>query len=193
MSEPNLTNNYKTWDVKLIWIVGFPSRIFASGGITAGTIELLGADRGSISITRPLTRISSLEQYNQGFIDGVPDIRVTVFTKESGGNFENMRRLSASKIPFDISLNLEDAYEDNTHEGIWIDGYEEFLGCRVTSERTNYAIADMPVREFECMALRHYIKATADFNLMIEGDGSYATSWPSVAGTTPPDDTTIPE
>lgn len=185
MSEPSLTDNYKTWDVKLIWLVNFPSRIFNAGNINSGSLEILGVDRSSISITRPLTRINSLEQYNQGFIDGVPDIRVTIFTKESGTTFEQMRRLSATKIPFDVSLNLEDLLEDNTHEGIWIDGYEEFLGCRVTSERTNYAVADFPVREFECMALRHYIKASEDFNLMIEGDGSYATDWPSVSGETP--------
>lgn len=190
MSEPSLTNNYKTWDVKLMWNVNFPSRIFNAGSVQSGSFELLGVDRSSISITRPLTRINSLEQYNQGYIDGVPDIRVTIFTKESGESFEAMRRLAATKIPFDVSLNLEDALEDNLHEGIWVDGYEEFLGCRVTSERTNYAIADFPVREFECMALRHYIKESDKYNLMIEGDGSYATDWPSVSGETPPDEPT---
>ena len=184
MSEPSLSNNYKTWDVKLLWNVNYPSRIFAPGGVDSGSIEIYGIDRSAITINRPLTRISSLEQYNQGYIDGVPDIRVTIFTKESGENFEKMRRLAATKIPFDVSLNLASdditvQLEDNPHEGIWIDGYEEFLGCRVTAERTNYTVADMPVREFECMALRHYIKDSDDFDAMIEGDGTYATLWPA--------------
>jgi len=96
-----------------------------------------------------------------------------------------MRRLAASKIPFDVTLNLAsdpvdgNDFGNNPHEGIWIEGYEEFLGCRVTTERTNYNIAEFPVREFECMALRHIIKETDDFYSMIEGDGTYATSWPS--------------
>ena len=186
-----LSENYKTWDVKLIWSVTFPSRIFAPGEITSTNFEIYGVDRSSINISRPLTRISSLEQYNQGYIDGVPDIRVTCFTKESGKKFELLRRLAAKKIPFDISLTLASDHdngelEDNPHEGIWIDGYEEFLGCRVTGERTNYAIADMPLREFECMSLRHLIKsATIEvngisyaFDEIIEGDGTYETEWP---------------
>jgi len=183
MSEPSLSRNYKTWDVKLIWLVTYPSRLFSPGTVESNSFELYGVDRSSITITRPLARISSLEQYNQGYQDGIPDIRLSVFTKESGDNFEMMRRLAASKIPFDIQLNLASdvsdiTLEDNPHEGIWIDGYEEFLGCRVTTERTNYAQAEMPLREFECMALRHYIKETEDFDAMIEGDGTYETDWP---------------
>jgi len=183
MGEPTLSENYKTWDVKLLWNVNYPSRIFAPGEVEPGSFEIFGIDRSAINITRPLTRISSLEQYNQGYIDGVPDIRVTIFTKEAGSNFEKLRRLATTKIPFDVSLTLasdvdDEQLEDNPHEGIWIEGYEEFLGCRVTGERTNYAIADFPVREFECMALRHVIKETDDFNPLIEGDGTYATEWP---------------
>lgn len=182
MSEPNLTDNYKTWDVKLIWLVNLPSRLFSPGSLESVSFEIYGTDRSSLNITRPLNRINSLEQYSQGYQDGVPDIRVTIFTKESGESFEKMRRLAATKIPFDVSLNLasdvDDAnLEDNPHEGIWIDGYEEFLGCRVTSERTNYTIAELPVREFECMALRHYIKSTDDFEALIEGDGTYETDY----------------
>lgn len=180
MSVPNLSGNYKTWDVKLLWHVAYPSLLFTSSADKEG-IELLGVDRGSISITRPLTRINSLDRYNQGFIDGVPDIRVTVFTKEAGSGFEAMRRLAATKIPFDVQLNLASENipnsEDNPHEGIWMEGYEEFLGCRVTSERTNYAIADFPVREFECMGLRHYINSSTGYSALIEGDGTYETSF----------------
>jgi hypothetical protein len=186
-----LSENYKTWDVKLIWSVTFPSRIFAPGEISSQNFEIYGVDRSSINISRPLTRISSLEQGNQGYIDGIPDYRVTIFTKEAGRKFDQLRRLSAKKIPFDVSLTLASDHdngqlEDNPHEGIWIDGYEEFLGCRVTGERTNYAIADFPLREFECMALRHFIKGATIkingvdvvFDEIIEGDGTYETNWP---------------
>lgn len=192
MTEPNLSDNYKTWDVKLIWTVIFPSSIFAAGTITTPiSFEIYGVDRSSINISRPLARINSLEQSNQGYIDGIPDIRATVFTKESGKSFEQLRRLSAKRIPFDVTLTLASDHdnatlEDNPHEGIWIDGYEQFLGCRVTGERTNYAVADFPVREFECMCLRHIIKsATIEidgedvaFEDIIEGDGTYDTEWP---------------
>jgi hypothetical protein len=99
-----------------------------------------------------------------------------------------MRRLAATQIPFDVQLNLASddettQHEDNPHEGIWIDGYEEFLGCRVTTERTNYNIAEFPVREFECMALRHYINSDDEevYDALIEGDGNYATDWPGPA------------
>jgi len=156
------------------------------------TFEIYGVDRASITVNRPLTRISSLERYGQGYQDGVPDIRLSIFTKESGPSFERMRRLSASKVPFDVSLilasdNTDVQLEDNPHEGIWIDGYEEYLGCRVTTERTNYTVAEFPVREYECMVLRRRVKESnelsdilgADFDDMIEGDGTYATSLPT--------------
>jgi len=191
MSAPSLTDNFKTWDVKLLWTVTMPSEIFTNTQeVTEDSFEIFGVDRGSISISRPLARINSLEQYNQGYQDGVPDIRLTIFTKESGPSFEKMRRLSTSKIPFDVSLILASTsdtkgLESNVHEGIWIDGYEEYLGCRVTNERTNYAVAEFPVREYEIMALRRRLKEstdlTANFGEMIEGDGNYATTIPDAA------------
>lgn len=192
MSTPSLTQNFKTWDVKVLWLVNYPSALFDPGEVTPAQFQIYGVDRSSLTITRPLTRINSLEQYNQGYQNGVPDIRVTIFTKESGEAFEKMRRLAATQIPFDVQLNLASddtttTLEDNAHEGIWIDGYESFLGCRVTTERTNYNIAEFPVREFECMALRHIIKEDDEdvFSALIEGDGNYATAWPTGSATPP--------
>lgn len=193
--QPTLSNNYKTWDVRLIWTVNYPSILYASS-LSPESFEIYGADRSATTVNRPLTRNSSLEQYNQGYIEGIPDIRITIFTKESGPSFEKMRRLSTSKIPFDISLILasdlsDPNLENNAHEGIWIDGYEEYLGCRVTSERLNYTVAEFPVREFECMALRRRIMNStqlatlypndfsAEFGVMIEGDGTYVTKIPT--------------
>lgn len=40
----------------------------------------------------------------------------------------------------------------------WMKGYETYDGCRVIEENTNYNIAEFPVREFRCSALRHGIK-----------------------------------
>jgi len=191
-TDPLLSNNFKTWDVRLLWSVIYPSSLFAKAeGADEGDFEIYGVDRSAATISRPLTKINSLEVYGQGWQDGVPDIRVTIFTKESGTSFEQMRRLAASKIPFDIQLTLasdelDGNLENNPHEGIWIDGYEDFLGCRVTTERTNYNVAEFPVREFECVALRHRILDStglaaalgADFDIMIEGDGTYATTLP---------------
>jgi hypothetical protein len=182
-SNPLLSDNFKTWDVKLIWTVTMPSELFTPpSGFTPETFEIFGVDRGSISISRPLTRISSLERYNQGYQHGVPDIRLTIFTKESGTSFEKLRRLSTTQMPFDVSLvlatDMDTSSEDNAAQGIWIDGYEEYLGCRVTNERTNYTVAEFPVREFECMALRRRLLATEDLELnlleLMEGDGSYS-------------------
>ena len=182
-SNPLLSDNFKTWDVKLIWTVTMPSELFTPPlEFTPETFEIFGVDRGSISISRPLTRINSLERYNQGYQHGVPDIRLTIFTKESGLSFEKLRRLSTTQMPFDVSLvlatDMDTSSEDNPAQGIWIDGYEEYLGCRVTNERTNYTVAEFPVREFECMALRRRLLATEDLELnlseLIEGDGSYS-------------------
>ena len=182
-SNPLLSDNFKTWDVKLIWTVTLPSELFtAPSGVNPDSFEIFGVDRGSISISRPLTRINSLERYNQGCQHGVPDIRLSMFTKESGAAFEKLRRLSTTQMPFDVSLvlatDLDVNSEDNAHQGIWIDGYEEYLGCRVTNERTNYTIAEFPVREYECMALRRRLLASEDlttnFSELIEGDGSYS-------------------
>lgn len=183
MIEPNLSNNFKTWDVKLIWLVNYPSRLYTPAGVTPGSFEIYGVDRSAINIARPKIKIESLEQGGQGWNKKTPSFTIPIFTKESGDSFEKLRRLSALDIPFDIQLNLvsdvdEAQLEDNEHQGIWIDGYEEFLGCTVINERTNYNITEFPVREFECAGLRHYIKETDDFYAILEGDGTYRTSWP---------------
>lgn len=182
----SLNENFKTWDVKLIWQVIYPSTLL--GGEGDNTFEVFGVDRSSITISRNLTRINSLEQYGQGYLNGVPDIRVTILEKESGPSFDLMRRLSASNIPFDLELQLINSESDNQAENDWMDGYEKFLGCRVVNERTNYGIAEFPVREFECMALRHQVsKGSGEItlengetvtvtNAVIEGDGSYNSS-----------------
>lgn len=188
MSFESIDENFKGWDVRLIWNVRYPSSLYTATGV-GSNFEVYGADRSSISIARNLTRINSLEQYNQGYINGVPDIRITIFEKEEGPSFELLRRLSARNIPFDVELNLYPAGEDNDFGmGDWMNGYEKFLGCRVINERSNYNIAEFPVREFECMALRHSI-ATPDADIVlgqesvststvgetIEGDGTYTT------------------
>jgi len=183
MSEtPQLSNNYKTWDVKLLWIVTYPSALYAPGTITPESFELFGVERDSIVINRPKTKISSLEQIGQGWQKGIPSFAITTFTKESGTSFEKMRRLAALDIPFDISEVLasdsEVRLEDNAHVGICIDGYEVFYGCTVVNERTNHNIAEFPLREFECHGLRHYIMETELFEAILEGDGTYKTVWP---------------
>lgn len=184
MSEPSLSENFKTWDVKLIWLVNYPSRLFPPGDVESGSFHIYGVDRSAINIVRPKTKIESLEEGGQGWTKKTPNFTIPVFTKESGESFEKMRRLCATDIPFDVQLNLasdvdEKQLEDNPHQGIWIDGYEEFLGCTSLNERTNYTIADFPVREFELGGLRHYIKETDEFEAIIEGDGTYRTSWPA--------------
>lgn len=184
MSDPLLSNNYKTWDVKLIWLVTYPSRLYSPGDVESASFEIFGVDRSAINITRPKNKIESLEQGGQGWSKKTPSFTIPIFTKESGESFEKLRRLAALDIPFDVQLNLasdvdEQILEDNPHEGIWIDGYEEFLGCTVINERTNYAITEFPVREFECAGLRHFIKETDDFESILEGDGTYRTSWPA--------------
>lgn len=189
MSFESIDENFKGWDVRLVWDVSYPSSLYTSGTGTIDNFEIYGADRSSISISRNLTRINSLEQYNQGYINGVPDIRITIFEKEEGPSFEILRRLSARNIPFDVELNLYPEGEDNdSGMGDWMNGYEKFLGCRVVNERSNYNIAEFPVREFECMALRHSISqpdseisignlsvSANNVGETVEGDGTYTT------------------
>lgn len=186
MSFNGLDSNFETWDVRLIWQITYPSTLL--GGAGDNSFEVYGVDRSSITISRNLTKINSLEQYGQGWINGVPDIRVTIFEKESGPSFEVLRRISARNIPFDLELNLYPGGEFNPALQLWMNGYEKFEGCRIVNERTNYNVAEFPVREFECMALRHRINepdsgiifgdvsvSAADVGETTEGDGSYTT------------------
>ena len=180
----NLSNNYKTWDVKLIWLVTFPSRLYAPGDVESMTFHIYGVDRSAINISRPKTKIESLEEGGQGWNKKTPTFTIPIFTKESGESFDKMRRLTATDIPFDITLTLASdvenrPLEDNPHQGIWMDNYEEFLGCTCINERTNYNITEFPVREFECEGLKHYLKETDDFEAILEGDGTYITEWPA--------------
>lgn len=184
MSFNSPRTEFETWDVRLKWTVEYPSEFFGTNDTSQNQFDVWGVDRGSITIARNLTKISSLEQYNQGFVNGIPDITITILQKESGPAFEIMRRISTSDIPFDLRLSLVSDKADNTITQPWMDGYEEYLGCRVLNERTNYNIAEFPVREFECMAMRRRVNGATGISLgdqsvsiddLVEGDGTYNT------------------
>lgn len=179
-----MTNNFKTWDVKLQWTVTYPSNASEQS-----SFEIYGVDRDSEEIVRNLFKISSLEEYGQGWGNGIPDMSITIFTKENGPSFEAMRRLSSTETEFDLELTLvPDENPEGQLDWEWMDGYEVWKRCRVNRERSNHNIAEIPIREFECLALRRKIKTAGAVITMEdgettlnytssgieEGDGSYA-------------------
>lgn len=177
MSENN--NDFLRWEVKPVWIVSFKSEI---GGHEAGThsFEVLGLNRSAGDINRNWEKIHSVEQFNQGRAAKPSDFTITIAVKENGKAFEAMRRLSKGAIEFDIRCDL---IADSTgvvhgtpnpaNVDVWMKGFEKFLGCVVMRESQTIEIAEMPVREFECDALRHVIMGTDTLKELIEGDGTY--------------------
>jgi len=172
-------NDFLRWEVKPVWVVSFKSEI---GGFEAGThsFEVLGLNRSAGDINRNWEKIHSVEQFNQGRAAKPSDFTITIAVKENGDAFEAMRRLSKGAIEFDIRCDL---IADSTgvvhgtpnpaNVDVWMQGFEKFLGCVVMRESQTIEIAEMPVREFECDALRHVIMGTATLKELIEGDGNY--------------------
>jgi hypothetical protein len=188
MSEIKNNNDFLWWEVKPYWKVSAPSIIVATPTIE---FPIYGVDRSSGEINRDWERIHSVEQFNQGFVAKPTDIRFTIAVKEHGKAFEQLRRLAKGGILFDVTCDLitDDVadsgyYGDNKGELSdsnfiqWMDGFEKYVGCVVSRESQTVEIGTFPIREFECMALRHVILENAEGNYntsesLVEGDGTF--------------------
>jgi len=180
-------NDFLRWEVKPVWIVTFKSQIIGSG---AGdySFEVLGLNRSAGDISRNWEKIHSVEQFNQGRAAKPSEFTITLAVKENGDAFEAMRRLSKGGIEFDIRCDIihdVDSHQNSPTENIagkhvWMKGFEKFIACVVMRESNTIEIAEFPVREFECDALRHEIMSynTTEQTLiaLIEGDGTYPMS-----------------
>lgn len=189
-----MVNSFRKWDVRLQWEVSYPSL-----SVSQNKFKIYGVDRDSEEIARNLFKISSLEEYGQGWGNGIPDMSITIFTKEQGPSFEAMRRLAATETEFDLELSLvpeenpdeSGDYLDDEYNIEWMDGYEVWIRCRVNTERSNHNIAEFPLKEFGCVALRRKIRGpggvitledgetkldytSLDDDEINEGDGSYS-------------------
>jgi len=187
----NAKKAFLRWEVKPVWYVVYPSQ--AIGG-TQKTVPIFGVDRSMPDIVRDYARIHSVEQFNQGYVPRPSDFRITLALKENGAAFEVMRRLAIGGIMFDVycdilsddnptpNINQSTYTEDELENfyGTWmtkitngkvvIGGMEKFIGCVVTRESSTVDVGTMPVREFECMALKHSILDDVE---LIEGDGTF--------------------
>lgn len=185
MSEIKNNKDFLQWEVKPVWYVSAPSIIV---GASQGDFAVFGVERSSGEINRDWERIHSVEQFNQGFVAKPPDIRFTIAVKEHGKAFENLRRLAKGGIIFDVRCDLirdlvaeEGYYGDNKGEIAdsnfiqWMDGFERYVGCVVGRESQTIEIGAFPIREFECLALRHVINESESGNYntedLVEGDG----------------------
>lgn len=179
------------WEVKPVWYILYPSQ--AIGG-SHKTVPIFGVDRTMPDIVRDYARIHSVEQFNQGYVPRPSDFRITLALKENGAAFEVMRRVAIGGILFDVYCDIlsddnptpninQSVYEPEELErfyGTWmttirngkvvIGGMEKFIGCVVTRESSTVDVGAIPVREFECMALKH---AILDDVVLVEGDGTF--------------------
>jgi len=174
--------DYLRWEVKPLWKITFPSELV---GISEGSFNIYGVDRGGLDIVRNWEKIQSVEEFNQGFVAKPIDFTFTIAVKERGASFEKIRRLSKAGIMFDVEVSLlrvdNQDYGDRSEERPdgsnyepWLDGFEIFKGCIVQRAGQTVELATFPIREFECEFLRHTIKnsmwSTKD---LTEGDGTF--------------------
>jgi len=176
-------NDFLRWDVKPVWIVSVKSEI--TGIAAEYEFELLGLNRSAGDINRNWEKVHSVEQFNQGRVAKPTDMKITVALKENGNAFEAMRRISKGAIEFDIRCDLINdvsSHQDSptinaAGKQVWLKGFEKFIGCVVDRESQTIEIAEFPVREFECDALRHEIMGVdvegASLESLIEGDGTF--------------------
>ena len=173
-------NDFLRWDVKIVWIVSVKSEI--TGIASEYEFEILGLNRSAGDISRNWEKVHSVEQFNQGRVAKPSDYTITIAIKETGNSYEAMRRISKGAIEFDIRCDLINdvaSHQDSEIENIagtkvWMKGFEKFVGCIVMRESQTIEIAEFPVREFECDALRHVIFGVDEEDLdLIEGDGTF--------------------
>lgn len=188
--------NLLDWDVKPVWKLWFPSEL--TGETSPTSVQIFGVNRADSEINRNWEKIHSVEQHNQGFKNMPDDITVTIAVKEQSNGFEVMRRLGIAAIPFDLELDIVvegenlstydeggnsvtaiSNYELNDYATKhWMEGYDTYIGCIVNRESQTIDIGDIPVREFECLALRHQVKSHDQWNsgILTEGDGTHPES-----------------
>ncbi len=175
--------DFLRWEVKPVWIVAVKSEMV--GAVSEYEFEILGLNRSAGDISRNWEKVHSVEQFNQGRVAKPSDFTITVAIKENGIPFEAMRRISKGAIEFDIRCDLINDVVSHTdsptmniaNRNVWLKGFEKFLGCVVSRESQTIEIAEFPVREFECDALRHVIMGVdvggTQLGDLIEGDGTY--------------------
>jgi len=179
-------NDFLRWEVKPVWIVSVKSEI--TGVASEYDFEILGLNRSAGDINRNWEKVHSVEQFNQGRVAKPSDMTITIALKENGNPFEAMRRVSKGAIEFDIRCDLINDVSSHANseitniagKNVWLRGFEKFIGCVVMRESQTIEIAEFPVREFECDALRHEIMGIdigeATLLPLIEGDGNYPMS-----------------
>ncbi len=176
-------NDFLKWEVKPVWVVSVKSEI--TGIAPEYDFEILGLNRSAGDINRNWEKVHSVEQFNQGRVAKPSDFTITIALKENGNPYEAMRRVSKGAIEFDIRCDLINdvsSHSDSPTQNIagkkvWMKGFEKFIGCVVMRESQTIEIAEFPVREFECDALRHEIMGIdvdgTSLDALIEGDGTY--------------------
>jgi len=179
----NINTDFLRWEVKPVWIVVVKSEI--TGSVAEYEFEILGLNRSAGDISRNWEKVHSVEQFNQGRIAKPTDMTITVALKENGNSFEAMRRISKGAIEFDIRCDLINDVTSHSDsptiniagKQVWMKGFEKFIGCVVGRESQTIEIAEFPVREFECDALRHEIMGVyvdgVSLSSLIEGDGTF--------------------
>jgi len=179
-------SDFLRWDVKPVWIIVVKSEI--TGTVAEYEFEILGLNRSAGDINRNWEKVHSVEQFNQGRVSKPSDFTITIALKENSNSFEAMRRISKGAIEFDIRCDFIDdvlSHQDSpTHneagKKVWLKGFEKFIGCVVMRESQTIEIAEFPVREFECDALRHVILGVDVDNVslidLIEGDGIFPST-----------------
>ena len=183
MGDLDINKDFLRWEVKPLWILRFPSQIVVE--LTAQKqVEIYGVNRSVGDITRDWEIIHSVEEFRQGYVAKPSDIRFTIALKEHGKAYEILRRLAKGGILFDVECTIidNDDYLDNpitptnlTTGAVfnWMRGFERYVGCVVSRESQTIDIAEFPVREFECLALRHQLLSDGALSMLIEGGGTF--------------------
>ena len=172
-------NDFLRWEVKPVWKIIVKSEI--TGVVSEYEFEILGLNRSAGDINRNWEKVHSVEQFNQGRVAKPSDFIITIALKENGAAFEAVRRISKGGIEFDIVCDLiHDVRTNIAGNNVWMQGFEKFIACVVMRESQTIEIAEFPVREFECDALRHVIMGVdvdgVSLGDLIEGDGTYPMS-----------------
>lgn len=186
MADNPIKDLYKI-SIKPVWKVTVPSEIspddYNESKGPDGTFTVYGVESGGLDINHNWEKLNSVEQYGQGWLKKPDDNTFTIAVKERGSAFENMRRISAAGLTFDVLADattddLKDVSDsDRIHE--WLEGLDKFTGCIVLRESQTINYGEMPIREYECGFLRHIIKSPSegDFSAqtggIVEGDGNF--------------------
>jgi len=161
-------------DSKLVLAVRYPSTWVAGDSEAAQTKQIVLGTVESFTarITTPGTIIDSLNNGNQGNVEGHSKYTLDIITMPYGDGFDLLQKAQNGRRYFDLILAPAEFFDGNQNRSLdsglpqaaWTPVKEVFKGCKVRDNSSRIATGSKPTVTFSCTALRFVFNPSSDVN-----------------------------